>query len=364
MNILKSAGRNPVPDLRYAGAAGRPSEGGSSRTRRPSISRRAAARPVHTTHFLLRFDAEPGPDIRRELERRGMRILQYVPDAALMVASPAHPEPGGLRRGYRLGGLEVSTTRSAPCSTARFRAPCWWSSTPTPRWRQSPPRSPPGGFEVVANPAMLPGQLVVNGPHTALATLAALDDVAYIMPASPELAAGVPMAGCAGASTEAGPVGEYVLMSRGWAKDAAGRVDLRYSIRNLTDQMPAATARAEIERAVREWTPLRRFHALGIQRSRGTSGAFDISFLRGSHGDGYPFDGAGRLAGAYVLSRPAQSRADRRRPAPGLRTRPGTPGLTSIFTPWCCTNSDTPSGWGIPTGRARSCIPTISSPPR
>jgi hypothetical protein len=54
------------------------------------------------------------------------------------------------------------------------------------------------------------------------------------MPASAELAAGLPLAGCAGAATETGPVGEYVLVSRGWPRDAGGNVALRYFIRSLT----------------------------------------------------------------------------------------------------------------------------------
>ena len=48
------------------------------------------------THYLLQFATEPGPQVRRELERRGMRVLQYVPDAALMFASPVTPDLAGL----------------------------------------------------------------------------------------------------------------------------------------------------------------------------------------------------------------------------------------------------------------------------
>src|SRR5450759_2312593 len=106
------------------------------------------------------------------------------------------------------------------------------------------------GFDVLENAGVLPGHLVVSGAHSAIVALAECDDVAYIMPASPELAAGIPLAGCAGAVTEAGPVGEYVLVSRGWAKDAGGNVALHYFIRSLTTKMDAVTVRSEIERAL------------------------------------------------------------------------------------------------------------------
>jgi hypothetical protein len=81
-------------------------------------------------------------------------------------------------------------------------------------------------------------------------------------------------------------------MSRGWPKDAAGRVDLRYFIGALTDQIPAITARAEIERALREWTRYADF-TLSPSQEQGVGRTFDISFLPGAHGDGYPFDGPG-----------------------------------------------------------------------
>jgi hypothetical protein len=148
------------------------------------------------------------------------------------------------------------------------------------------------GFDVLENATLLAGHLVVSGPHSALGALAESDDVAYIMPASAELAAGIPLAGCAGAATEAGPVGEYVLVSRGWPRDAGGSVAVRYFIRSLTDKMDADTARSEIERALREWTRYANF-TLSQGQQQGAERTVDILFASGSHGDGYPFDGAG-----------------------------------------------------------------------
>src|SRR6185436_15316044 len=121
--------------------------------------------------------------------------------------------------------------------------------------------------------------------------LAAFDDVSYLLPASPDLAAGDTVAGCAGAVTEAGPVGEYVLVGRGWPRDASGKFTLQYFIRGLTEKMDPSIARAEIERALREWT-----RYANISLAPGQQGALrtiDILFARGTHGDSYPFDGPG-----------------------------------------------------------------------
>jgi len=80
--LISCTWAQPVIHLKAGPAGGRPS--------------RTLPLRGHATHFLLRFPSEPGPGVRGELERRGMRVLQYVPDAALMVASAAAPDVEGL----------------------------------------------------------------------------------------------------------------------------------------------------------------------------------------------------------------------------------------------------------------------------
>ena len=167
-------------------------------------------------------------------------------------------------------------------------------------------------------PSLLAGHLVVSGAHSALGALAECDDVAYIMPASAELAAGIPLAGCAGAATEAGPVGEYVLVSRGWPKDAGGNVALHYFIRSLTDKMDRG------HRAVRNRTgasrvdAVRQFHAVAGAAAGGRTDAGHPVRPRRARRR-LPLRRRGRDAGAYLLSGSAESGAHRRRSAPGCR---------------------------------------------
>jgi hypothetical protein len=251
---------------------------------------RTTPRPEHASHFLLEFPTEPGPELRLELERRGIRVLQYVPDAALLVASS-----GALN----LEGLEVLSAAAlepsdkiSPLLANQVTGALLVVLHPDIGTAVAREAVRARGFDVLENPALLPGHLVVSGPHSAIDALAGYDGVAYIMPASADLAAGVPLAGCAGAVTEAGPVGEYVLVSRGWPKDAGGKVALNYFIRSVTDKMDASTARSEIERALREWTRYAGF-TLSPGEQQGAERTLDILFARGAHGDGYPFDGAG-----------------------------------------------------------------------
>jgi Matrixin/Glucodextranase, domain B len=270
----------------------------------PGRSGRPVGRTAGGTHYIVQFRAEPGTAEREELEQRGMRVLQYVPDAALMVASPTTPDLQGLdvlSVSTLSGSDKISPVLRELVSGALlvvFHADVMAGAA------RGVVRDL--GFEVVENPSVLPGQLVVTGAHRGIAALAEQDEVAYILPASPELAAGVPQAGCAGAATVVGPVGEYVLVSSGWAKDAAGKVALQYFIRSLTEKLDAATARSEIERAMREWTRYANF-TLTAGSQQGASRTIDILFARGNHGDGYPFDGPGGVLAHTFYPTPPNS---------------------------------------------------------
>ena len=251
---------------------------------------RTRTRQGRTTHFLLRFPTEPGAELRRELERRGMRVLQYVPEAGLMVASPAAPDVGGL--GVLSAAALEPSDKISPLLKDQVTGAVLIEFYADVDMAVAREEVRARGFDVLENASLLAGNLVASGAHSALGALAECDDVSYIMPASAELAAGIPVAGCAGATTEAGPVGEYVLVSLGWPKDASGNVALHYFIRSLTNKMDPATAQSEIERALREWTRYANF-TLSPGQQQGAERTVDILFASGAHGDGYPFDGPG-----------------------------------------------------------------------
>jgi hypothetical protein len=242
------------------------------------------------THYILQFAAEPGTAELEELERRGIHVLQYVPDAALMVASPTTPDLQGLNV-VSLTTMDVSDKISPVLKeTVSGALLVFFHADVTNAMARAAVREL--GFDVIENASLLAGQLILQGAHRGIEALAARDEVAYIIPASPELSAGIPTAGCVGAATEVAPVGQYVLMGAGWPRDSAGRVGLQYFIRSLTDQLDPATSRSEIERALREWTRYANF-TLTAAAQQGANRTIDILFARGTHGDGYPFDGRG-----------------------------------------------------------------------
>src|SRR5262249_14976208 len=80
----------------------------------------------------------------------------------------------------------------------------------------------------------------------------------------------------------------------GWAKDASGTVALQYYFGPLTGKLDESTVRSEIERALFEWTKYTPVTLTPIQREDAVR-TIAVKFVRGSHGDAYPFDGPGGI---------------------------------------------------------------------
>jgi len=268
---------------------------------RASAGRREIRPGAKQTHVILQFHRYPDAQLRAELAKRGMRVLEYVPDNGLLVAAAA-PQLDGLPVAWA-GALEAAD-KISPQLDQEASGPILVEFYADVAGDAARAVATSSGFDVIENPSLLPGQLVVTGPHSGIETLAARDEVEYILPAAPELAAGEPMAGCAGAMTEAGAVGDYVLVGTGWPKDQSGSVSLSYFVRSLTDKLDPAVAQSEIERALREWTKYANV-SIAAGRQDSSSRAIDILFARGAHGDSYPFDGpGGTLAHTFYPSPP------------------------------------------------------------
>ena len=253
-------------------------------------------------HFILEFRSYPGPETRRELARRGIRTLQYVPDNALMVSGPATAN---------LAGLDL---RSARGMDAEDKLSPLLDMPQPPGYvvvfqldsdmQQAGDLVRANDLEILNNPALLPWQLLVTGAYQNVSALAENDLVTYILPASPDLLAGAPVIGCAGAISEAGAIGEYVEVGSGWGEDAGGGVSLHYFFQSLTEKLDENMVRGEIERAFREWARYTNLTLSPVQQA-GLTRSIDILFARGAHGDPYPFNGPGGvLAHTFYPSPP------------------------------------------------------------
>jgi predicted Zn-dependent protease len=253
------------------------------------------------SHYMLQFATCPGPDLLHQLERRGVRVLDYVPDCALMVSSDGTPDLEGLDLTWA-GSLEASDKLSPLVE-----------STPAPAYLVVFQRDADmdlahalalrAGFTVLVNPNLLPAQLVMVGGADGLEGLAAADEVAYIMPASADLATGAAVMACAGALTQAGPIAEYATVGSGWSTDSSGVASLQYFFESVTTELDQSAAESEIERAFQEWAKYAK-----VSFTAGGSGLTDrtiaILFANGAHGDGYPFVGNSVLAHTFYPAPP------------------------------------------------------------
>ncbi len=162
-------------------------------------------------------------------------------------------------------------------------------------------------LEVREHPNLAGHHLLVQGPEAVIRALTEFDEVAYILPASEDLAKGWPVVAC-----ENGVIGNYPLSplaaaastGPGWAANARTPVTLTTTWGALSPKLDPAVTRAEIERAFAEWSR-------GVQvsfragSSPGAARNLHILFGTRSHGDGSPFTGAsGVIAHAFFPAPP------------------------------------------------------------
>lgn len=241
-----------------------------------------------TQHYLVLFGSYPGPDVIAQLADRRVVVLAYVPENALMVSAVK----------LNLRGLDVLW--AGPMDPADKISPVVSSEPgvylvifqPDTDIDNDSALAQDLGFTIIENSQLLAGQLLVSGAFSALPTLAALDQVAYILPASAELQDGDAIAGCPGAMTPFGPAAQYVQANGGWSKDADGQVALGYFFDSLTPDVAESVVRGEIERAFAVWT---QYANISITPASQTAmvRSIDILFARYAHGDAYPFNGPG-----------------------------------------------------------------------
>jgi hypothetical protein len=253
-------------------------------------------------HVLVQLDEALTTQQLGELEAKGARAVQYVPDLGYVFsvsrdlkldrAERLRPpaKVSAVLRGQESipseGYLVAEFLPDVDAATARAIAQ-------------------DHGFEVLEHPDMLPNHLLLRGRPEAVEALSEWDEVSYLFPASADLAAGEHVEACPGAITELGPVGQYVAtVGDGWDGQGRGSAQLGYFFQRLTEKLPEGQARAEIVRALEEWARVASLSFVPGEASDSPR-TLNMLFASGSHGDAYPFDGQGRvLAHTYYPAPP------------------------------------------------------------
>jgi len=150
-----------------------------------------------SSHWILQFRDFPSADLRRELARRGVRVLEYVADSALIVSfrrSPGHRSPDGQLPDLK--GLNIAWTgqltaaaRTAPgLETATAFLVVFHSDVPkadAERLLEGFRMMGAGPLPNHVGPASWPvdaPHYLVAADHARLPRLAAHDEVSYILP--------------------------------------------------------------------------------------------------------------------------------------------------------------------------------------
>jgi hypothetical protein len=150
------------------------------------------------------------------------------------------------------------------------------------------------GLEILEHPDLAPSTLMVRGPLPSIESLAGLDEVAYILPASDSLLAGEPVVACLGGTQSSVPAAANLAarFGEGWDGPGLGQARINYWLGPLSPALDPAAQRAEIARALDQWTSVAaiQFSTAGAAAQPRT---LDIRFTERDHGDGFRFDGRG-----------------------------------------------------------------------
>src|SRR5690349_20993081 len=137
--------------------------------RHPGAGRR------YDRHVILQFPGYPDAAVRENLARRGVRVLEYVPDNALMVSADPAADFSGLDvvwAGSLAADEKISPVLAGQVSGALLAI--FHPDVTDGRARQIARQK---GFDILSNPGLLVHQLVLSGPLARANELAAFDEV-------------------------------------------------------------------------------------------------------------------------------------------------------------------------------------------
>ncbi len=260
-----------------------------------SVAEIASPNPTGAGHLLLQFGKRPTAAMVRALERRGVKVLGDVPDNGLLVSVDRRTNIAGLRAHYAASIRPRDKLSPLVTSNGYFLVE-FHPDTDMNRARGTLLNI---GLVPVDNPDLNPLQLMLHlnlrQSGRALAALTALDEVAYVFPASRELVLGIPAPFYSGALTTNGPTGQSIpTYGYGWDGPGLGSAALTYVFSRVTTQLDSVSAESEIRRAMAEWSKVA---AVSWQSATNPAGSatVNILFAAYAHGDGYPFDGPGGI---------------------------------------------------------------------
>ena len=265
--------------------------------RQAYLSRPLKRRAAGSSHYLIQFDAPLSAKRFAELRERGITVTGYLPNSAVVVAAPDDFSLEGLpvRWVGRLEDRDKISPLIAPAGRLASRPRAYivefHADVAMDEGRALVREH---GLRLIENPDLAPHHLLVKGWLGDLSRLASWDEVAYIFPASHELTTGARVYACAGAVVLQTTVAQFATVGPGWPVSSTNGLALGYVFSQLTEKLPPVTSQSEILRAFNEWAKYIMLSWVPGNDSQALR-TVNILFARGYHGDGYPFDGPGKV---------------------------------------------------------------------
>ena len=241
-------------------------------------------------HMLMQFNRPVSAEHIRELASRGVTVLADVPENGLLVSVAGPVRLGGL--GVRYAAPVEASDKISPLLAHGTNGYVLVKFYPDVDLNEARGMLLNAGAVLSENPDLGPHVLMVQAGG-GVRKLAAIDAVSYIFPASDELAHGLAVRPCMGALTTNGATTQSIpTYGDGWDGPGLGSATVYYYYSNVTMQLNAAQAQAEIARAMAQWANVVK---VTWAPGSGATAARTVNILWATyaHGDAYPFDGPG-----------------------------------------------------------------------
>lgn len=257
---------------------------------------RAKSRLLSRSHLVLDFATPPTAETVRQMASRGMLVVSYLPTTGVIVRIDGEPNLAGLDlMGFdtlqpedKLSAeLALGASESRQGSTLKpgqsFYVVEFHADIPL---EDRSSLVTENGVEIRKHHDLIGDHMLVRGTLEQMRALTEWDEVAYIFPASDELASGLRVVGCLGGSTIAGRIGQ-LTRSLGLGADgpSAQSSVKRYLLQGVLPKgIPEAQVLAEITRAMAVWSSAVQ---IDFQRTMTSSEPKDINirFTSREHSD-------------------------------------------------------------------------------
>ncbi|HTB13330.1 MAG TPA: matrixin family metalloprotease [Bryobacteraceae bacterium] len=243
-------------------------------------------------HLLVQFDRLPSAQHINALTSRGVIVLADVPEDGVLVSVTGPVNLAGL--GVRYAAPIAASDKISPMAASNTNGHLLVEFYPDVNLDDARGMLLNAGAVLSDNPDLGPHVLMIQTTDISLVkSVAELDAVSYIFPASDDLAQGLPVRPCVGALTTNGATTQSIpTYGYGWDGPGLGAATVFYYYSNVTSQLNALSAKAEIARAMAQWSS-----AVKVTWAPGSSATanqtVNILWATYAHGDAYPFDGPG-----------------------------------------------------------------------